>query len=249
MFRDKTVLITGAGNGIGAATARRLARDGARLLLLDRDQEAVARIATETSAEAHICDVSDATSMQAALEWCSDRAERLDAAVLNAGTEGRIGKIGELDIADFDRVMAVNVRSIFLGLSLLIPMMSSAGGGSIVALSSTAGVRGSRGLAPYVASKHAVIGLVRTAALEAAEAGVRINAVAPGPIETRMMLAIDAARSHRSPDKYRSSGDRQPMRRMGQPEEVAELIAFLCSDAASLCSGGVYMADGAGTAG
>ena len=175
----------------------------------------------------------------------------MDVALLNAGIEGQVGPIGTTPLALFDRVMAVNVRSVWLGLSALMPAMRAAGGGgSIVITSSTGGLKGTPFLAPYGASKHAVIGLMKSAAIEGAADRIRVNTVNPGPIDTRMIAAIMQGRNPGDAEAARQAGiARIPAGRYGRVEEVAALMLFLASDEASFCTGSVHAVDGGSMAG
>ena len=173
-----------------------------------------------------------------------ERFGRVDAALLNAGIEGTVGPIGALPAEAFDRVMAVNVRGVWLGLSALMPVMTDAGG-SIVITSSAAGLKGAPTLAPYCASKHAVVGLMRSAAIEGAPHGIRVNTVHPGPVETRLLEGIEAGRNPADPAAARRAGiARVPLGRCGQPGDIASLLLFLASDEAGFCTGSTYVADG-----
>ena len=150
----------------------------------------------------------------------------------------------------FDKVIAVNVRGVFLGLKYLMPAMSSRGGGNIVITSSTAGIRGSSGMSAYIASKHAVIGLMRTAALEGAADNIRVNTVNPAPIDTRMMASIEAQKGLPTGDRSnRPLAQHMLLQRYGEADEVARLMLFLGSNDSSFCTGGVYMVDGGVSAG
>jgi len=245
---DKSVVITGAANGIGRAAATRFAAEGARLLLVDRDAAALQDLAGQLgpAAASLTLDVTEDDSAARYTEEARRRYGRIDAALLNAGIEGEIAPIEQYPLATFDRLMAVNVRAVWLGLASLLPAMKAAGGGSIVITSSVAGLRGTASLIPYTASKHAVIGLMRAAAREGAPDGVRVNTVNPGPIETRMIASIDAARGGNA---SREAGiARIPLGRYGKPEEVAALMLFLASDEASFCTGNTYVVDGGMTA-
>jgi NAD(P)-dependent dehydrogenase (short-subunit alcohol dehydrogenase family) len=185
-----------------------------------------------------------------------ERHGGIDVFVANAGIEGEVHPIPDYPVDVFDRVMAVNVRGVWLGLKYVIPVMSDRGGGSIVITSSTAGLVGTAGASAYNTSKHAVIGLMRTAALECAPLGIRVNTVNPGPIETRMtqsiaqMRASQAADPPMTPEQFKqATASRVPLDRYGTPEEVARVMLFLASDESSFCTGGVYMVDGGTSAG
>ncbi len=242
----KTAVITGAANGIGLAVAERFVAEGARLLLVDLNEaalrEASARLGPNVSY--HVADVSEAGSADRYCREAIERYGRIDIAILNAGVEGDVGPIGKVSLASFDRVMAVNVRGVWLGLSALMPAMK-ARGGSIVITSSLGGLKGTPTLAPYGASKHAVIGLMKSAAVEGAPDRIRVNTVNPGPIDTRMISAIEMGRNPSDPAAARRAGvTRIPLQRYGQPAEVAAMMLFLASDAGSFCTGATYLVDG-----
>ncbi len=243
-FKDKVALVTGASGGIGQALAARFAAEGARLVLLDRDLEALTSLASRhADAQALACDVADPAQVDAAIDAALQAHGRIDIAVLNAGIEGRVAEIEHQAVADFDQVMGVNVRGVFLCLRRLMPAMKAARGGAITVLSSTAGLRAAIGLAPYVTSKHAVLGLVKAAALEGAQAGVRVNAVNPGPVETRMIRALEEASG--AGERARALTEQGiPLHRLGTPAEVAAMVAFLSSDEAGFATGGSYLLDG-----
>ena len=251
-LNGKVALVTGAAGGIGRAVARLFVGRGARVFLTDMNEEALAELVDELGESAHcaVSDVADDVSVRASMSMMMKRFGRVDAAVLSAGTEGVVGSIGEVALADFDRVIAVNLRSVFIGLSYLMPAMKAQRDGSIVIVSSVGGARGSVGLGPYVASKHAVVGLMKTAALEGAGHGVRVNTVNPAAVDTRMMRAIEAGRSPKDPQAQRSATQAAiPMKRYGRPEDVAAMVAFLASDEATFCTGNSYFVDGGAMAG
>jgi NAD(P)-dependent dehydrogenase (short-subunit alcohol dehydrogenase family) len=191
-------------------------------------------------------DVSRPEDNARVVQAAIDRFGGLDIFVANAGIEGATTSIETYPIEVFDQVMAINVRGVFLGLKFAFPALRQRGGGSIVITSSIGGIRGrGQGNSAYIASKHAEIGLMRTAALEGAPHNIRVNAVLPGPVETRMMRSIEESRSPGDPAKARTAlTNAAPMRRYGAPEEIANVMLFLASDEASLCTGGVYSADG-----
>jgi NAD(P)-dependent dehydrogenase (short-subunit alcohol dehydrogenase family) len=243
----KVALVTGAANGIGRATATRLGAEGARLVLVDRDAGGLAEVAKQLGAEAHLeADVADEAAVDGYVREAEARCGGIDLFVNNAGIEGRVAPITELDIGDWDRVQAVNARGVFLGLRAVLRSMARTGkGGAIVNTASQAGVKGGPSFSPYIASKHAVVGLTRTAALEVARQGIRVNAVAPGFIDTRMMGDLDQA--HSAGDVAETRRRREavvPLGRYGSPEEVAGVITFLLSDDASYMTGNIVLIDG-----
>jgi NAD(P)-dependent dehydrogenase (short-subunit alcohol dehydrogenase family) len=254
-FDGRSVLITGATGGIGRAAVRRLASEGARLVLCDVAEVPLRAVAAELGEVAIAVpgDVTQEDAIPRAIREGLAAFGRIDCAFLNAGTEGAVAQLGEAQLADFDRVMAVNVRGCFIGLNALMPLMKRQGSGSIVLTSSTAGLRGSIGLAPYVASKHAVLGLMRSAALEGAAHGVRVNALHPGPIDTTMIHNIERGFAPDAPEVAgKATITRVPLKRYGEAGEVAALLAFVLSDEASFCTGSAFSIDGgimAGSAG
>ena len=255
----KVALITGATGGIGRAAARLFADEGARVALVDLDesalQEVVESIGTDRANYA-VADVTDPAESQAYVSAAAERWGGIDVYLANAGIEGQLASIPEYPIDVFDRVMAVNVRGVWLGIKYVVPVMAERGGGSIVITSSTAGIGAGPDMSAYTTSKHAVIGLMRTAAMEGASQGIRVNTVNPAPIETRMMRSIEEQRVAAADDAnvtveqtYRAASARIPLGRYGNPEEVARLMLFLASDDSSFCTGGVYMVDGGRSAG
>ena len=192
-----------------------------------------------------VADSSDEAAMSAVFSETLERFGKLDVVVANAGIEGTLKPVGDLRFDEFEEVLRVNVLGVWLAIKLAAPAMKAPAGGAIVALSSAAGAVGFPGMAAYTASKHAVFGLVKTAAIELGPANIRVNAVAPGPIDNRMMQSLADQLGGGDPLGFRSFVEgRVPMGRYGTNEEIAQLVAFLASDAASYCSGGLYLADG-----
>jgi len=160
-----------------------------------------------------------------------------------------VAPIIDSPVEAFDKVMAVNIKGVWLGLKYVIPAMLDNGGGSIVITSSMAGLKGTPNISPYITSKHAVVGMMRSVSQEYATQGIRINTVNPAPIETRMMRSLETGFAPGQEEAAKAQlSQMMPMGRYGEPEEVANLMAFLCSDDASFCSGGVYSVDGGGSA-
>ena len=253
-FTDRIALVTGAGNGIGRETALCFASAGARLVLVDHDAEAneqtrEAVVQTGADAVAVTADVTDAAQVRRYVQTACERFGRIDCFFNNAGIEGRLGHLADLADEDFDRVVAVNVRGVFLGLKHVLGVMREQRSGAVVNTASVAGITGSPGLGPYVASKHAVIGLTKVAAGETAAIGIRVNAVCPGPIDTRMIHEIERMVNPAEPDRvaagYKAS---IPNKRYGTVREVANVVLFLCSDLASNVTGAQYVVDGGRTA-
>jgi NAD(P)-dependent dehydrogenase (short-subunit alcohol dehydrogenase family) len=241
----KVAIITGAAGGIGSVAARAFGEEGAALVLLDRDEAALAALAATLPAARVVTlagDVAEEVANVAAVERAHGTFGRVDVALLNAAIEGEIGLLGELPVGAFDRVMAVNVRSVWLGLSALMPAMRAGGGGSIVVTSSVAGLRGSPRLAAYSASKHAVVGLAKSAAIEGAPHGIRVNTVNPAQTRTPMMDKIDASMD--AAGRTASPVARIPMARYAEPSEIVPLMLFLASDESRYCTGGTYLVDG-----
>lgn len=248
-MKNKIAVITGGGTGIGLATAKLLAREGAQLMLAGRNEQALKDAVGAVGAKQAAYVVADVTRPEdnaRLIEAAETRFGGVDVFVANAGTEGAAAPIVDYPLDVFDRVMAVNVRGVFLGLKHAIPALRRRAGGSIVIVSSIGGVKArGQGNSAYIASKHAEIGLMRTASVECAPFGIRVNCVLPGPTDTRMLRNIENDRSPGAPEKAREAllaG--LPLKRYGTAEEVANLILFLASDDASICTGGVYLADG-----
>ena len=245
----KVAIITGATGGIGEATAKLFLDLGAKVMLVARSADKLA--ATKCRLEAHgefagsFSDAADEAGMAAAVAATLDRFGGLDILIANAGTEGVLKPIDALSVEEFEDTMRTNVTGVWLAMKHCVAPLKARGGGSIVALSSIAGCIGFPAMAPYIASKHAVYGLVKTAALELGPANVRVNAVGPGPIDNRMMDSLQNQLAPDDPAALRGGVEATiAMRRYGTNEEVAHLLAFLASDASSYCTGSIYMVDG-----
>ncbi|MGH7110039.1 MAG: glucose 1-dehydrogenase [Stellaceae bacterium] len=253
-FTGKVALVTGAGNGIGRATALAFANSGARLVLVDRDVaggEATAGIIRQHGGEARFvaADVTRSAEVAGYVRAALDAYGTIDCFFNNAGIEGKWAHTAEHDEAEFDAVIAVNVKGVFLGLRHVLPVMLARRSGAVVNTASVAGLVATPGMPAYVASKHAVIGLTKTAAGEVARHGVRVNAVCPGPVDTRMIHSLEAQLNPADPA---SVGQRYqaaiPMGRYVHPDEIANTVLFLCSDLAAAITGAQYVVDGGRTA-
>lgn len=247
-LNGKVALITGATGGIGLATAKRFRLEGAKLILADLDAAQLDAAAAELGADDVLpvaTDVTDAAAMAAAVAAGLERFGQLDVAFLNAGIEGAIAPITDYSLDDYEKVMAVNVRGVFLGLKSVIPPMRKARGGSIIITSSLAGLRGMARISAYVASKHAAVGLMKAAALECASANIRVNTINPAPIATRMIEALEEGFAPGATAAIKEKIEKAvPLRRYGEPAEVAALALFLASDDATFITGNTYPVDG-----
>jgi NAD(P)-dependent dehydrogenase (short-subunit alcohol dehydrogenase family) len=247
MKNGSVAIVTGGGGGIGRATSLALAARGASVLVVDLDERAAEETAAAVAAaggtaSAIRVDVTDPEAVAGYVAECEGRYGGVDAFFNNAAYEGAIAAIPDYPLEEYDRTMAVNVRGVFLGLQAVIPALRRRGGGSIVNVSSQAGLRGVPNLSAYSASKHAVIGLTRGAALEVAP-DIRVNCVCPGPTDTRMMRDIENVVRGQGGDPS-SFVERIPVGRYGRPEEIAELVAWVLLDAPPFLTGAVLPIDG-----
>lgn len=245
LLSGKVAVVTGGSAGIGRACALALAREGAKVLVADvmvAEGEQTARTITSAGGQAAFVktDVSQENDVREMVARAADVYGRLDCAVNNAGIEGVSASTAECTVENWDRTLAINLKGVWLCMKYEIGRMLEQGGGAIVNMSSVAGLVGFRGLPAYVASKHAVAGLTKTAALEYAQAGIRVNGICPGVIRTAMVDRITG----RDPEVEAQFAALEPVGRMGTPEEVAEAVVWLCSDAASFVTGHLLAVDG-----
>jgi NAD(P)-dependent dehydrogenase (short-subunit alcohol dehydrogenase family) len=248
-FDGKVALVTGGGSGIGRATALAFAREGAKVVIADRNvqrgEEIISMIRDAGgTASFRRTDVSVAAEIEALVDYTMTTYGRLDLAFNNAGIEGDVKPLADQTESNFDAVMDINVKGVWLSTKYEIPRMLEQGGGAIVNSSSVAGVVGFPGIGIYAASKHAVIGLTKTAALEYSAQGIRINAVSPGAIDTEMIDRLADGMNVKKNDLTTF----HPIGRIGRVEEVAEAVLWLCSDRASFVTGHSLIIDGGFTA-
>ena len=253
-FKGKVAVVTGAANGIGRATALGFATYGAKVVLVDRDgpgASAAAGVIKQKGGEAISvqADVTRSTDVAAYVKAALEAYGRIDCFHNNAGIEGVVKPVHEYDEAIYDQLMGVNVKGVFLGLKHIVPVMIKQRAGTIVNTASIAGLLGSPNMSPYVASKHAVIGFTKAVSGEVAGYGIRVNAVCPGPVETRMIQSVteqvspgDAAGATQ---RYKTA---IPLGRFSTPDEIANMVHFLCSDLSSGITGAHFAVDGGRTA-
>lgn len=248
----RIALVTGAAGVIGTETMKLLAMRGARIVAVDRDadalQRAVAQLPASAEALAITADVTQEAEVAGYVKAATARFGTIDAFFNNAGIEGQIGPIVKASLEDFRRVLDVNVVGVFLGMKHVLPVMIAQNSGSIINTASVAGLYGAPDVAAYSASKHAVIGLTKSAANECSGTKVRVNCVCPGLIDSRMLSAIIDGRNGGKPAPHDKVVERIPARRLGTAAEVAPIVAFLASDDAAYVSGAAYTIDGGRTA-
>lgn len=240
----KVAIITGGAGGIGRVTAERFLREGAKVVLVDLFTESLQEVKKELASLGEVltlqADVSKDTDVQNYVNQTVEKFGKIDVFFNNAGIVGKMGPLVDLSVEDFDQVMNVNARGVFLGLKYVLPVMIKQGSGSVINTSSVSGLGGSHRLSPYIASKHAVVGLTKAAAVEVAKTNVRVNSVHPSPVDTSMARDLE---NGLSVDKERLAKT-IPLRRYGESEDVANLVLFLASDESAFITGVQYRVDG-----
>ncbi|MGY4690782.1 SDR family NAD(P)-dependent oxidoreductase [Salibacterium sp. K-3] len=248
-LQDKKALITGGSGAIGKKTAEFFLKEGADVAIVDVNEDALKKAKDELKDDGDIltiaADVSNENDVLHYVQKTVDTFGRIDVFFNNAGIEGKVAPITEQSVEDFDKVMGVNVRGVFLGLKHVMPHMTKEESGSIINMSSVAGLMGSPGVAPYVTSKHGVVGITKVAALEGASSGIRVNSVHPSPVNTRMMRSLEQGFN---PEDAEAAKEEQtqaiPLARYGESEDIANLLLFLASDESKFISGSQYRIDG-----
>jgi NAD(P)-dependent dehydrogenase (short-subunit alcohol dehydrogenase family) len=241
-FEGKIALVTGAAGGIGRATAMAFAAEGARVVVMDRSraslQETVEHMkAAGADVLAEACDVSKSDEVKAAVAHAVETFGRIDCAFNNAGVENKPTPLAEIDIEEWDRILGINLRGTFVCMKYELAQMLKQGGGVIINTSSGAGIRGVAGGSAYAASKHAIIGMTKSAALDYAKSNIRVNAVLPGNIATPMMERFTGG-------DIQKAIELEPVGRLGKPEEIAEAVLWMCSDLGSFVTGSSIVVDG-----
>jgi len=252
-LESKVAIITGATGGIGEATAQLFLSEGAKVMLVGRSAEKLSasleRVGHEDSVRHFVAEATDEEATKDAVAATVEAFGGVDILFANAGTEGVAKPLEDLTFEEFNHVLQTNVIGVWLSVKHCVAPMRERGGGSIMATSSVAGVIGFPNISPYAASKHAVCGFVKTAALELAESGIRVNAINPGPIANRMMRSLEEQMSPDDPDGLHDTlAELVPMKRYGTDAEVASLALFLASDESSFTTGSIFMIDGGFTA-
>lgn len=247
-LEDKVALVTGGGSGIGRSSGLAMSAEGAKVVVADISAEGAEQtvgIIEEAGGEAIsvMCDVTDPSQVEAMVGQAVETYGRLDCALNNAGTEGVLAPVTDYPQEVWDRVISLNLTAVWLCMKHELAQMQRQGGGAVVNTASILGLVGFPTTPAYTASKHGVIGLTKVAALENAEQGIRVNAVCPGWIETPMVMER-GVRAGANPEVYQQLEDAHPVKRLGKPEEIAEAMVWLCSDAASFVTGQAMVVDG-----
>ena len=246
---NKVAIITGGAGGIGKVTAKRFLEEGAKVVLVDLFQEALDDTKAELEAIGEVitvqADVSKEEDVKNYVDKTIENFGRIDVFFNNAGIEGKVAPITEQKVEDLDKVLAVNVRGVFLGLKHVLAVMKEQGAGSVINTSSVAGLSGSPNVTPYIASKHAVVGLTKATAVEVAPYKVRVNSVHPSPVNTRMMRSLEEGFAPGQAEAAKADMEKSiPLGRYGESEDISNLVLFLASDESAFITGVQYRVDG-----
>ncbi|MCE4050091.1 MULTISPECIES: SDR family oxidoreductase [Bacillaceae] len=246
---NKVALITGGAGGIGKVTAKRFLEEGAKVVLVDLFQEPLNQAKAELEAFGEViviqADVSQEEDVKNYVKKTVEKFGRIDVFFNNAGIEGKVAPITEQKVEDLDKVLAVNVRGVFLGLKHVLAVMKEQGSGSVINTSSVAGLSGSPNVTPYIASKHAVVGLTKATAVEVAPYKVRVNSVHPSPVNTRMMRSLEEGFAPGQAEAAKADMEKSiPLGRYGESEDISNLVLFLASDESAFITGVQYRVDG-----
>jgi NAD(P)-dependent dehydrogenase (short-subunit alcohol dehydrogenase family) len=242
----KSAIITGGAGGIGKETAKRFLQEGAEVMLVDLNEDDLKQAREELGGDNVYyvaADVSKVDDVKNYARQAKEQFGKVDIFFNNAGIEGVVKPIGDYPVEEYDKVMAVNVRGVWLGLKYIIPLMKS--GGSVIITSSVAGIRGTANVSAYVASKHALLGITKSLALEVAGDNIRVNAINPSPVDNRMMRSLEEGFSPEDAEGAKSQFEQMiPMGRYAENEDIANLATFLASDESSFITGATHMIDG-----
>jgi NAD(P)-dependent dehydrogenase (short-subunit alcohol dehydrogenase family) len=245
-LKNKVAIITGGYGGIGKATVKMYLAEGAQVMIVGRKEEKLKTLIKELNSknlDYCIADVSKTEDTKKYTEKTLERFGHIDIFFNNAGIEGVVKPIAEYPEIEFDKVIATNLKGVWLGCQYVIPKMNE--GGSVMITSSVAGIKGFSGLGAYVASKHAVVGIMRVAALENANRGIRVNSIHPGPVNTRMMRSLEESMSPGHAEEVKHGFEANiPFKRYAESEEIAQLALFLASDASKYITGTMHIIDG-----
>lgn len=248
-LENKVAIITGGAGGIGKVSAKRFLDEGAKVVLVDLFQESLDQTKAELDKLGEVitiqADVSQEEDVKNYVDKTVERFGKIDVFFNNAGIEGKVAPITEQKVEDLDKVLAVNVRGVFLGLKHVLAVMKEQGYGSVINTSSVAGLSGSPNVTPYIASKHAVVGLTKATAVEVAPYKVRVNSIHPSPVNTRMMRSLEEGFAPGQAEAAKADMEKSiPLGRYGESEDISNLVLFLASDESSFITGVQYRVDG-----
>ena len=248
-IENKVAIITGGAGGIGKVSAKRFLEEGAKVVLVDLFQESLDQTKAELDKLGEVitiqADVSQEEDVKNYVDKTVERFGKIDVFFNNAGIEGKVAPITEQKVEDLDKVLAVNVRGVFLGLKHVLAVMKEQGYGSVINTSSVAGLSGSPNVTPYIASKHAVVGLTKATAVEVAPYKVRVNSIHPSPVNTRMMRSLEEGFAPGQAEAAKADMEKSiPLGRYGESEDISNLVLFLASDESSFITGVQYRVDG-----